>query len=87
MPEFCMNNLIIEKDYDKYGLYERPIHRLPETPPEKILEMQNTAFKEFYLRPRKVLKQILRIRSFYGLKIFWGTAWSILRLNILAGKK
>ena len=81
------DNLIIEKDYDKYGLYERPIHRLPETPPEKILEMQNTAFKEFYLRPRKVLKQILRIRSFYGLKIFWGTAWSILRLNILAGKK
>jgi len=80
-------NLVIEKDYDKYGLYERPIHRLKQASPDDILEMQQIGFREFYLRPKKLLKQLLRIRSFYGLKVFAGTAWSILRLNILSGKK
>jgi radical SAM superfamily enzyme YgiQ (UPF0313 family) len=79
-------NLIIEKNYDKYGLYEKPIHRLPMASSEKILEMQSIAFREFYFRPRKIAKEILRIRSFYGLKVFLGTGFSLLRL-LLSSKK
>jgi anaerobic magnesium-protoporphyrin IX monomethyl ester cyclase len=79
--------LILERDYNKYGLYEKPIHNLPKASREKILEMQNIAFREFYMRPTKIIKQFLRIRSFYGLNVFLNTGFSVLKLNISNKKK
>ena len=65
-------NLILSTDYDDYGLYTKPVHRLPGLEPEKMVYWQKRAFREFYLRPRKILfhlGRIIKIRSWVQLRL------------------
>lgn len=56
-------NLLLSRDYDYYGLYSTPVHKLPGLDPERIVYWQKRAFREFYLRPQKVISHLKRIRS------------------------
>ena len=62
--ELHSQNLILNYDYELYGVYTRPVHRLPSLTAEDIFRWQKKAYREFYLRPKKLLQHILRIRSF-----------------------
>ena len=55
------SGLLLEHTYDDYGLYSKPIHRLPGLEPEKMLYWQKRAFREFYIRPRKMMEHLTRI--------------------------
>lgn len=61
--ELQKNNLILSNNYDDYGLYTRPVHRLPGLEPDRMVYWQKRAFKEFYLRPRKILAHLRRIKK------------------------
>jgi len=72
--------LILERDYDKYGVYHSPVHKLPTVSPERMLYLQKKAYREFYFRPKKILQQIIRIRSFHRLNLNFHAALAILKL-------
>ncbi len=61
-------NLIDNRDYDNYGVYTAPVHHLKELSADDILRWQRRAYRQFYLRPRKILQHMLRIKSFTQLK-------------------
>ena len=61
-------NLIACFDYDYYGVYTKPVHRLPGLTSEEIQMWHKRAFREFYFRPRKILQHLLRIRSLHQLR-------------------
>ena len=60
---------IFDFNYDNYGPYTGPVHELPDLTKEEILGLQKKALRRFYLRPSKILKTILRIRSFTQFKL------------------
>ena len=62
-------NLILNMNYDFYGVYTGPIHRLPGLEPEKMTYWQKRAFREFYLRPSKILFNLKRIKSWTQFKL------------------
>jgi len=63
------DDLLLSKNYDDYGVYTKPVHRLPGLEPEEMVYWQKKAFREFYLRPRKILSYLKRIRSWTQLKL------------------
>jgi radical SAM superfamily enzyme YgiQ (UPF0313 family) len=67
--ELAREGLIMDTDYDKYGVYTEPVHKLPGLGPEKMLYWQKRAFREFYLRPGKMLAHLRRIRSAQQVKL------------------
>lgn len=67
--ELKQNDLIRSYDYDNYGVYTRPVHALPGLDPEKMISWQKRAFREFYLRPAKILSHLKRIRSWQQLRL------------------
>lgn len=67
--QFQSENLILSNNYDDYGVYTKPIHRLPELSPEKMQYWQKRAFKEFYLRPRKIISHLKKIKSWTEFKL------------------
>jgi anaerobic magnesium-protoporphyrin IX monomethyl ester cyclase len=67
--ELLKDNLILNTDYDNYGVYTEPVHRLPVLEPGKMLYWQKKAFREFYLRPGKILTHLCRIRSLQQLRL------------------
>ncbi len=67
--ELDKQGLIVEKDYSKYGIHTGPVHRLPTLSQNDLLKLQQRAYNRFYLRPTKILKQIIRIKSFNRLKL------------------
>lgn len=75
--------LIMERDYEKFGLYAKPIHRLPGISPERLVELHNQAFVEFYLRPKKIVQQLKRLRSMHRLKLNASAGLSILKLLLV----
>jgi len=73
--------LIVDKDYDKYGVYGKPSHKLPEVSQERMVEIQRKAYKKFYLRPKKIIQHVLRIKSFRRLKLNAEAAISLFKLT------
>ncbi len=67
--QFKEQGLLIEEDYTKYGIHTRPVHRLPDLSDEDLMQWTKTAYREFYLRPKKILAHIKRIKSWERLKL------------------
>jgi|TARA_Y100000310_G_scaffold82857_1_gene79456 radical SAM superfamily enzyme YgiQ (UPF0313 family) len=61
-------NLIDNKDYDNYGVYTAPVHHLKDLSAEDIVKWQKRAYRQFYLRPRKILQHLARMKSLTQLK-------------------
>lgn len=62
-------SLLLNEDYDNYGVYKEPVHRLPGLEPDRIVYWQKRAFREFYLRPRKIISHLKRIKSWTQFKL------------------
>lgn len=71
--------LILEKDFSKYGYHSRPVHCLEKLSSDDLIRLHKKAYREFYLRGRIILKQIMRIKSLARLKINLRTGFDILK--------
>ena len=67
--QLLSKNLIDNFNYSNYGVYTPPVHHLETLDSDEILYWQKRAFREFYFRPRKIVKHILRIKNLTNLKI------------------
>lgn len=67
--------MITEFDYSKYGIHTRPVHKLPDLSEDDLLKWLKKAYRIFYLRPFKILSQLLRILK----------SWERFKLNIKVG--
>lgn len=63
------DGLILSKDYDNYGVYTKPVHKLPGITTERMIYWQNRAYREFYLRPCKIISHLKRINSLIRFKL------------------
>ena len=72
-------NLIFDYNYSHYGVYTAPVHNLENLTAEDMVKMQKKAFKEFYLRPKKILQHLLRMRSVTQLKLNFKSAIFVLQ--------
>ena len=55
-------------NYEDYGVYTAPVHELPGLSGKDMLRWQQRAYLRFYLRPKKILSHILKIKSLTQLK-------------------
>jgi len=72
--------LMTEFDYSKYGINTRPVHRLPGLREDDLIKGQKRAYREFYLRPSKIIKLLLRIKSWQRAKLVIESGFSISKL-------
>ena len=72
--------LITESDLSKYGIHTKPVHKLSDVTEEELLAFQKQAYREFYLRPKKIVKQILRMKSMERIKLNIKAGLSILKV-------
>jgi len=62
--EYCIeNNLVLSTDWEKYDLKGLPVSRHLNLKAEEILNAQKAAFREFYMRPKIIFRQLKNIRS------------------------
>lgn len=67
--EINKKGFIDDFDFDNYGVYTRPVHRLNGLAKGDLLRWQKRAFREFYLRPKKIWDHIRRQRSLLQLRL------------------
>jgi len=72
-------NLILSYNYDDYGIHLKSTHRLEHLSQDQIIEFQKQAYRRFYLRPKKILRHIFRLRTLYRFKINILVALSLLK--------
>lgn len=77
--QLSQDNLIFDYNYDNYGVYTKPVHNLKELSAKDMLRLQQKAYKQFYLRPKKILQHLLRMKSFTQLKLNLFSAAFILK--------
>lgn len=71
------NNYLNTYDWDDYDL-ARVVMELPSVSPKEIVRFYRKAYKKFYLRPRYLIKRIMKIRSFNDLKMNFTTFLSLI---------
>ena len=71
---------ILTKDWEKYGLYNDPVHCLPTMTPEEMKYWFRRANREFYLGPGRIFKQLWQMRSWTQIKANL-SALSVLRYH------
>ncbi len=84
--EFLNSGLIDDLDFSRYGIHTSPVHHLEGLSAEDITRLQNVAYKRFYFRPVKLIKQILRLTSFTRIRLNVVVALSLIR-KVLGGKE
>jgi len=55
-------------NYDNYGVYTAPVHEFINLSAKSMLRWQQWAYLKFYLRPKKIIAHLLKIKSFTQLK-------------------
>lgn len=66
--EFSKNGLITDYEYSHWGLYSKPVFRLPTMDEGELERLLLLAYRRFYLRPKKLLHH-LRFRSLTELRL------------------
>ncbi|MFA6292157.1 MAG: radical SAM protein, partial [Victivallales bacterium] len=66
--------LIIDENYVHYGIHTKPVHKLSSVTQDELLEIQKNAYRRFYMRPSKILKEIARLKT-----------WNRMKLNLITG--
>jgi len=61
--ELEQKGLIRDFDFGHYGLYHQSVHSLPTLSGERISWWASRANRTFYLRPHKILRHLLRLKS------------------------
>jgi radical SAM superfamily enzyme YgiQ (UPF0313 family) len=77
--ELKSQGLITNFNYSNYGIHTRPVHRLPQLSEDDLLNWSKIAYREFYLNPSKIFRQVLRLRSFERIKMNVKTATLLLK--------
>ncbi len=72
-------NFIIDKNYAHYGIHTRPVHKLSGITPEELIYMNKKAYLDYYLRPKIILKQLYRLKSWNRVKLNIRASLSILK--------
>jgi radical SAM superfamily enzyme YgiQ (UPF0313 family) len=67
--ELMEENLIHDFDYENYGIHTQPVHHLHNLSADDIVKWQKRAYRSFYLRPKILWKNLMRINSFTQLKV------------------
>ncbi|HPN84307.1 MAG TPA: radical SAM protein [Victivallales bacterium] len=76
--------LIIDEDYVHYGIHTGPVHRLNDLSQSELTMLQKEAYRSFYMRPGKILKEIARLKTFNRMRLNFSAAVSILKDKILS---
>lgn len=77
--QFRSEGLIIEDDFDRFGIHTPPVHRLESLTPDDMLKWHKKAYRKFYLRPQVILRQLLRLKSLNRVKLNVSAAIGVLR--------
>lgn len=76
--------LIKNHDYENYGIHSRPVHRLKDLTEDDLLAWQGRAYRQFYLRPKKLWQTLVkRSTSWLRFKTNMIYAWSLFKAMIL----
>jgi len=67
--EIEQEGLLLSDDYYQFGIHTPPVHKLPGLAPEDMTRYQKQANRSFFLRPSKIIQQILRLKSINRLKL------------------
>jgi len=81
--EMDQDGLLLSHNYYQFGIHTPPVHRLPGLAPEDMTKYQKRANRSFYLRPSKIIQQILRLKSINRLKLNLKTGLAFIK-TILA---
>ncbi|HME54230.1 MAG TPA: radical SAM protein [Candidatus Lokiarchaeia archaeon] len=71
--------LIFDRNYAHYGLHTKPVHELPDLTPKELIYLNKKAYREFYMRPKEILKQVFRLRSWNRIKVNVKAGFSIIK--------
>ena len=80
--ELKSQGLIDDFNYEHFGIHTGPIHHLPGLTRPDILRWHNVAYRSFYLRPKTLFRQIIRLKNFYRLKTNLKVGWQLFRKMI-----
>ncbi len=67
--EFSERGLITDREFSNYSLYSRPVFRLPTLNEQEMEGLLYRAYREFYLRPKKIVRHLLTARSLTGMRV------------------
>lgn len=59
--ELFDKGFILNSNYEEYGIHLAPVHRTNALSPVELMHWQQTAYKRFFLRPRKIASETLRM--------------------------
>lgn len=72
---------IFAKSWKEYNAFGKPIFRYKELTPGLMERMQKKAYKEYYIRPKMLIKKILEIRSFKQFKAYAMAGLAVLKFK------
>jgi anaerobic magnesium-protoporphyrin IX monomethyl ester cyclase len=81
--EYRSKGYLLTHDFDRYGIYSEPVFRVPSLSGKVIVRAIARAYLKFYLRPHKVLRILLKVRTLTELKLNFRALIFILRKIML----
>ena len=73
------SGMITDFDFSQYGIHTRPVHRLSKLSEDDLLELSKIAYRQFYFRPAKIIRHVLRMKSFERFKVNMKTAFALIK--------
>ncbi len=73
------NGKLYTKSWKDYNAFNEPIFEYKDLTRELMSKMQKKAYKEYYFRPKMIIKKLLEVKSFKQFNAYIGAGLSILK--------
>jgi len=76
---YKQEGLLLSEDWRDYDIAGKPVYRHPHLSYEELSAAPRRAYRRFYLRPRVILRHLKRLNSWWVVRNYAHSAWSVLR--------
>lgn len=73
------NGKLFAKSWNDYNAFNEPVFEYQGLTRELMSKMQKRAYKEYYFRPKMIIKRLLEIRSFRQFNAYFGAGLSVIK--------
>lgn len=71
--------LLLTEDWREYDIMGKPVYRHKNLTAEELAAAPRRAYRRFYLRPRIIARHLKRMNSWWAIRNYVHSAWSVLR--------
>ena len=77
--------VIFSENWEDYNAFDKPLFEYQDSKFDLMMAMQQRAYREYYFRPKMVIRKLLEVRNFKQFNAYMKAAMAVAKMSVGKG--